>query len=547
MSVKAAFSKWWRIALLVILISISLYALFVPGGIMGDAGPGEIEDDVENESDVIEPGSSWHNLVFGLGLEGGARISAPPVGMMVDDIELDHGDDPAGAEADLQSELREELTVDAADVRVRYDAETDRFTAEVFTDNVSESEFAGALSAAGLDVDTDDVQEGVSQTTRDRMVEVIESRLNEAGLAGGQSYDTETLGGQHFIVSEAPGLTSGELQSTLEERGAVEVQAHVPDPDGDGQTNITMLEQGDFDDISGARHNSENGHHVSVSVLPDAAEEYEQGMNDIGFTTDGVQSCNVPRDEDGNYVFDDTDGQYCLLTVSDGEVVSAHGLRDSLAADMREGTWSSSPNFVMTSQTQAEAQQLSINLRAGSLDAPLDFANAQVFSVEPALAEQFKQYSLIIGLLAVLSVSGMVYLRYRDPRVAAPMILTAMAEVVILLGFAAAVKMPLDLAHVAGFIAVVGTGVDDLIIIADEVMDEGDVSQRRVFDSRFRKAFWIIGAAAATTIVAMSPLAVLSLGDLTGFAIVTILGVLIGVLITRPAYGDILRKLMTEK
>jgi preprotein translocase subunit SecD len=36
----------------------------------------------------------------------------------------------------------------------------------------------------------------------------------------------------------------------------------------------------------------------------------------------------------------------------------------------------------------------------------------------------------------------------------------------------------------------------------------------------------------------MSPLAILSLGDLRGFAIVTILGVFIGVLITRTAYGD---------
>ncbi len=85
------------------------------------------------------------------------------------------------------------------------------------------------------------------------------------------------------------------------------------------------------------------------------------------------------------------------------------------------------------------------------------------------------------------------------------------------------------------------------MIIADEVLDEGDVSSARVFQSRFRKAFWVIGAAAATTIIALSPLAVLSLGDLKGFAIITILGVLIGVLITRPAYGDILRRLLTDR
>ena len=101
--------------------------------------------------------------------------------------------------------------------------------------------------------------------------------------------------------------------------------------------------------------------------------------------------------------------------------------------------------------------------------------------------------------------------------------------------------------QVAGLIAVIGTGVDDLIIIADEVLTQGKVGAGRVFQSRFRKAFWIIGAAAATTVIAMSPLAFLQLGDLRGFAIVTIVGVFIGVLVTRPAYGDILRSIMIEE
>jgi preprotein translocase subunit SecD len=104
----------------------------------------------------------------------------------------------------------------------------------------------------------------------------------------------------------------------------------------------------------------------------------------------------------------------------------------------------------------------------------------------------------------------------------------------------------LDLSHIAGFIAVIGTGVDDLIIIADEILQEGEVRTGRVFESRFRKAFWVIGAAAVTTIIALSPLAVLSLGDLQGFAIVTIVGVVIGVLVTRPAYGNILRNIVLE-
>jgi preprotein translocase subunit SecD len=127
------------------------------------------------------------------------------------------------------------------------------------------------------------------------------------------------------------------------------------------------------------------------------------------------------------------------------------------------------------------------------------------------------------------------------------MVVTALSEVFILLGFVSLVQYPLNLSHLAGFIAVIGTGVDDLIIIADEILQQGQVETGRVFQSRFRKAFWVIGAAAATTIVAMLPMVAFPLADLSGFAIITIVGVLIGVLVTRPAYGDILRRLVLDE
>jgi preprotein translocase subunit SecD len=223
-------------------------------------------------------------------------------------------------------------------------------------------------------------------------------------------------------------------------------------------------------------------------------------------------------------------------------------MNTNLGESMQSGEWAREPTFQVTTPDQQSAENIRVSVEAGSLPATLDLGeNSNVDRVEPSLAQQFKTNSLITGVLAVLTVVAVVFLRYGDPRVAAPMSLTALSEVLILLGFAAAIRWQLDLSHIAGLIAVVGTGVDDLVIIADEVLNEGDVNSQRVFDNRFRKAFWVIGAAAATTIIAMSPLAVLSLGDLRGFAIVTILGVLIGVFITRPAYGNILRSITTDK
>ncbi|KPN30289.1 protein-export membrane protein SecD [Halolamina pelagica] len=212
---------------------------------------------------------------------------------------------------------------------------------------------------------------------------------------------------------------------------------------------------------------------------------------------------------------------------------------------MRDGTWADNPQFRLTTGNLSTAQEVAINLRAGALPTELDLDQNSMLYVDPSQSDRFKTDSLIAGIAAVLAVSGVVFARYRRVEVAGPMIVTALSEVVILMGAAAAIGYPIDLSVIAGFVAAIGTGVDDLIIIADEVMSEGEVSSQRVFQSRFRKAFWVIGAAAATTIVALSPLAVLSLGQLRGFAIFTILGVLVGVLVTRPAYGDILRSLLT--
>ena len=541
MSPRELFDKWWRITLLVVLVSVALYAVFVPGGVFGD--PTDAFEDEDDEQE-FQTGADWHNLVFGLTLDGGAKISAPAVGMHADEIDIDDGE--AEDDGDLRIRLADEMDIERADVRVFFDEDIGFFTAEVVDENATKADFAAGLTALGYEYDEDDISAGVTAQTRDDMTTVIEDQINEAGLSGGRAYVSQTLGGEHFIVTEAPGITDRELRQTLEDRGQVEVRAYYPNETGQ-QVNETVIERDDLDAISSAREDGTHGHHVEVSLREESALEYQSFMNTVGFTTEGQASCTIRDRQTGEFDFDHDDDQWCLLTVSDGEVASAHSLSPDLAENMRQETWADRPIFIMSSETQQEAHQLSINLRAGHLPAPLDFAEGQVQYIEPALAEQFKVYSLVIGFLAILTVSGMVYFRYRDPRVALPMILTAMAEVIILLGFAAALRMPLDLAHVAGFIAVVGTGVDDLIIIADQVMDEGEVNQRRVFDSRFRKAFWIIGAAAATTIIAMSPLAVLSLGDLQGFAIVTILGVLIGVLVTRPAYGDILRKLMTDE
>jgi preprotein translocase subunit SecD len=137
-----------------------------------------------------------------------------------------------------------------------------------------------------------------------------------------------------------------------------------------------------------------------------------------------------------------------------------------------------------------------------------------------------------------------VLIRYRNMRVAGPMLLTMICEVVIIMGFAALIQWNIDMAAIAGIIVAVGTGVDDQIIIADETL-RGE-SQKFGWKERFKRAFFIIMVAYFTGVAAMVPLLFAGAGLLKGFALTTILGISIGVFITRPAYAAIVQKLLKK-
>ena len=104
----------------------------------------------------------------------------------------------------------------------------------------------------------------------------------------------------------------------------------------------------------------------------------------------------------------------------------------------------------------------------------------------------------------------------------------------------------IDLPAIGGIIAAIGTGIDHQIIIADETLkgrkrEEGDIRRK------IKTAMFIIFGAAATIIAAMFPLVFLGVGLVRGFAITTIVGVLVGFLITRPAYAKIIESVAKRR
>jgi preprotein translocase subunit SecD len=517
----------WRILMLVVVCLIGALALFGPLG-------ADTDTKGVNASERI---SDPTNLQYGLDLSGGTRIRGQLVGQTAEEIDIS-GTEPRTIEETVATELG----LEPIDVSVRRRG-GDLADIEIFddTDNVTTAEFVSALQAAGLDASEGDIRSGVTSETRETAVDTLQSRIDESGLSGASVTTISAATGGNFIVAEVPGASQESVREMIGETGRVQIIAGYPNPNNRSEllTQEVLTQQ----DISGIqRANAERGQpNVPVTLDEDGAERFANVMREGGFTSEGVGQCAFDAEQHDGPV----EGEWCLYTVVDGEYVAGHSMGPDLAQDINNEDFVKSPNFQMLTTSLEEAEQLEVNLRAGALPTDLDIQSENFIS--PSLAQQFKPLALMVGIAAWLTVSVVVYFWYRDVRIAVPMLLTATSEVFLLLAFAAAVGLALDLSHIAGLIAVIGTGLDDLLIMADEILQrKQEVKTGRVFQSRFRKAFWVIGMAAATTIIAMSPLAVLSLGDLQGFAIVTIVGVLIGVGITRPAYGDILRHLMLD-
>lgn len=200
---------------------------------------------------------------------------------------------------------------------------------------------------------------------------------------------------------------------------------------------------------------------------------------------------------------------------------------------------------------QTKAKELETLLKSGSL--PVKVKIVGISSVSAELGEKFTNGALLAGLLSILVISFIIIIRYRNPILVIPIILTTLAELIIVLGVASIIKWNIDLAAIAGIIASVGTGVDDQIIITDEVLFADNSKKTKRTSKKIESAFFIIFASAGTLIAAMLPLGYIGfsrgytgIGMLSGFAFTTVLGVLIGIFFTRPVFAKFIEDIVIK-
>lgn len=424
--------------------------------------------------------------------------------------------------------------------------------------------------------------EGMNETDKnllvDRIIATLQTRMNVYGLKEIKFQAVRDVEGRRYVQVEVAGATKEEIDTLLGKQGNFE--AYIPRKISFGEklgvgnksyvveksddkinvddktlgvndsvvlngvefkvwniTNETVVTAGkvyEGDDIKHVYFDPQHsyvrkyagGYEFAFQILVSdkGAEKFARVTKDISVTVDpktGERYLESPID-----------------LFLDKKLVSSLRISASLA-----GKSYSTPQITGGAKTKdkcvEEERRLQSILESGAL--PVKLKMVKVDTISPELGAKFLKGAAIAGLSAVIVVSVVIFIRYRNWKIAIPVLITLLSEITIILGVASLIHWTIDLPAIAGLVAAVGTGVDDQIVITDEV----SFGKEKVYSlrERIKRAFFIIFGSAATTIAAMLPLMFIGIGVMRGFAITTTIGVLVGIFITRPAYGKIIEEL----
>ena len=432
--------------------------------------------------------------------------------------------------------------------------------------------------------------ENVSDATMQQIVSTLETRINVFGLKEAKFQTINDVTGEKYVQIEMAGGSKEEVENLLAKQGKFEGKvdrsvvftnntgeltlnkSHVirlvdDSIDVDGKilgindtsvmdginyevTNITnesavlLFEVFTGSDIQSVCLQDQQGICVSRVVQQSGGWEFnfqvfvsEAGANRFATVTKTMKVITDPSGG-GSYL-----ENKIYLYLDDNLITDL-----SISADLK-GKALTSPAITGFRPTRAEAfeEQLTLKsiLQSGAL--PVSLETIKIDEVSANLGGEFFNEAFIAAIIAATSVMTVIFIRYRKFKILAQMMAWSIAELIITLGAAALLKWTIDLASIAGLIAAIGTGTNDQIVMIDEILLGGETKEAYTITQRVKQSFFIIFSAAGTVIAAMIPLMFIGIGAMKGFAIITTIGVLIGVFITRPPFAQVARKILVKE
>ena len=317
----------------------------------------------------------------------------------------------------------------------------------------------------------------VNGDAMDRVVRIMEKRVNELGLAE----PIVQRQGERRIIIELPGIKDPDKAIQV-----IGKTAMLEFKNDKGETVLTGT------DLKDAREQTDQqGQNlVELEFSPEGGEKFAD-----------LTTKNVGRN---------------IAILLDGEVLTNPRVNEPIMGGKA---------VITGNKTLEEAHNLAILLRSGSLPVKVNIIETR--TVGPSLGQDSKDksvYAFAIGLGAVVL---FMILFYRLPGIIADIAL--MAYVIILLFSLKMLDATLTLPGVAGIILSIGMAVDANVLIFEHFKEEFRVGKtmRLAMDAGFERAFTTIFDSNITTIIASAVLFCFGTGSIKGFAITLGLGVVL--------------------
>lgn len=378
-------------------------------------------------------------------------------------------------------------------------------------------------------------EEKLSKTDLALLIENMNRRLNIFGLSDVTVRDASDLSGHQYIMVEVAGVNEKEVKELISRQGKFEAKVG----------NVSVFKGNDIVDVCRGAQCSGIDFRSGGCSRSEASEVVCPFYFSITLSQEAAQK---QADATRNLKVVDKYLSEKLYLYLDDELMDELSIGESLKGQPAvsvqiSGVGSGATQNTATKDAISNMKKLQTILITGSL--PVKLKVVRTDAVSPALGEQFVRNALIAGAAAIAAVIVILLIAYRNLAIAIPIMFTSLLEIFLMLGMAAMIGWNIDLSAIAGIIASVGTGVNDQLIITDEAI-KGEMRKLRSWKEKIKSAFSVIFGAYFTVLFAMIPLFAIGAGLLRGFAVTTIIGMTVGVLITRPAYAKII-EILIEK
>ena len=266
---------------------------------------------------------------------------------------------------------------------------------------------------------------------------------------------------------------------------------------------------------------------ASGDQLTDATSSFVDGQPAVNVQLDGPAGANMLKTTTENLgkgmavVFIEKkrllDGERCNgqrvgTECTEEEVISVATIR---------GVFSS--NFQITGLLSAEASELALLLRAGSLATPQYIVEQR--TVGPSLGQDNVSAGFLAMIIGMALTFAFLIMYYSAFGVIACVVLVS--NVVLLVALMSMMQASLSLPGIAGIVLTIGMAADANVLIYERIREELRVgnSPHAAINAGFDKAFSAIADSNVTTLIAGIVLFTFGTGPIKGFAVTLILGI----------------------